>query len=468
LAGPTDLIRRLRRSAFAFPLAAAVALGILVISEIAYSDATRSVELVETRQQARMAAGAIRRTIYEAESAQRGYLLTGRPEMLARVETISGQADRAIELLHRLYDAEPETAALVAGLETELRAEFEGLRETARRLRPEGGDLLPGSIGDAELGHAAAARSLADRLASIESTRIAEARERLNATMLQSRIGLSAMVALSLLALFMYLRQKSTLERQVADEAGRVADQRDRLEAEVTARTSQLRELAQHLQTVREDERSRLARELHDELGALLTAAKLDAARLKSRLGGQTEVLDRLAHLNEQLNSGIALKRRIIEDLRPSSLSNLGLVAALEILLREWSQRTEIDVEGDLRQTGRLTPAAELTAFRLVQEALTNVAKYAKATRVRVRLAPAAGDAGRVQVGVSDNGVGFDVASSERRSTHGLLGMRYRVEAEGGTLSVTSRFGEGTTVEALLPVAPPRVEPAPAEDVAAV
>jgi hypothetical protein len=92
---------------------------------------------------------------------------------------------------------------------------------------------------------------------------------------------------------------------------------------------------------VREEERGHLARELHDELGALLTAAKLDVARLKSRLGDQPpEVGQRLQHLTETLNSGIALKRRIIEDLRPSSLSNLGLTASLEILAREFSERS--------------------------------------------------------------------------------------------------------------------------------
>ena len=109
---------------------------------------------------------------------------------------------------------------------------------------------------------------------------------------------------------------------------------------------AQLKELAQHLQTIREDERSHLARELHDELGALLTAAKLDVARLKSRLAstGTADAAERLAHLNETLNGGIALKRRIIEDLRPSSLSNLGLVAALEIQLREFAARSEIKV----------------------------------------------------------------------------------------------------------------------------
>ena len=143
-----------------------------------------------------------------------------------------------------------------------------------------------------------------------------------------------------------------------------MAGERDRLEGEVAARTAQLKELAQHLQTMREDERSRLARELHDELGALLTAAKLDVARLKSRLGASAtpDAAERLAHLNETLNGGIALKRRIIEDLRPSSLSNLGLVAALEILLREFAARSEIAVDRQSRAGRASSPAAQLTS----------------------------------------------------------------------------------------------------------
>src|SRR5206468_5393526 len=142
----------------------------------------------------------------------------------------------------------------------------------------------------------------------------------------------------------------AALDRQRAVQQEVIQAERDNLEAEVAARTAQLRELALHLQTVREDERSHLARELHDELGALLTAAKLDAARLKSRLGTMMtpEVRERMAHLNEALNNGIALKRRIIEDLRPSSLSNLGLAAALEILVREFSARMELNVQCEL------------------------------------------------------------------------------------------------------------------------
>ena len=196
--------------------------------------------------------------------------------------------------------------------------------------------------------------------------------------------------------------------------------------------------------------RSHLARELHDELGALLTSSKLDVARLKSRLGVLTPaVAERIQHLTVGLNSGIALKRRIIEDLRPSSLSNLGLVAALEILVREWGERSEIKVDSDF-QPVQLLPSAELTVYRLVQEALTNISKYAQASEVQVRLSA---DEGRVLVTVRDNGIGFDV-DAPQLSAHGLLGMRYRLETDGGTLLLKSSAGGGTVIEAHLPESP--------------
>jgi signal transduction histidine kinase len=226
--------------------------------------------------------------------------------------------------------------------------------------------------------------------------------------------------------------------------------ERDLLETQVKGRTLQLTELAQHLQSAREDERSRLARDLHDELGALLTAAKLDVARLKPRLGTITpEAAERLAHLNETLNSGIALKRRIIEDLRPSSLNNLGLVAALEILGREFEQASgvKVDLALDIVQ---LKPSSELTVYRLVQEALTNITKYAQARNVAVRVTDA-GD--KAEVSVKDDGIGFDTRVA-RPSSHGLLGMRYRVEAEGGEMHLESTPGEGTLIRASLPVIP--------------
>jgi signal transduction histidine kinase len=225
--------------------------------------------------------------------------------------------------------------------------------------------------------------------------------------------------------------------------------ERLRLEAEVAARTAQLTELANHLQRAREDERNRLARDLHDELGSLLTSAKLDAARIRARLAGTApEALERLAHLVGTLDSIIALKRRIVEDLRPSALGHLGLVATLEILAREFGKSAGLEMHGALAPV-RLAPAAELVVYRGVQEALTNIAKHAHARQVWITLGE---HEGRAVASVRDDGAGFD-AGARPRSAFGLVGMRYRVEAEGGTLAVRAAPGQGTLIEMTLPLA---------------
>ncbi|MEO8082122.1 MAG: CHASE3 domain-containing protein [Caldimonas sp.] len=447
---PLTLISRLRSSVYAFPLAALAALAMLVISEASYRDASNAIGSLGERGQARIELQTLRVALYQAESAQRGFLLTDRPEYLVSYRASLPVAQAAIAALSDAYRDDPDSAELVKRLASVTDAKFSELAETIQ-YHDEGKadlwrELVLSNIGKEKMEEA---RALSDRLLTRENSQILIGRQGVVQTLMLNRIGVAAMTAVSLLALFMYLRRTSELDHRTLEESIRVADERDRLENEVATRTAQLRELAQHLQTIREDERSHLARELHDELGALLTAAKLDAARLKSRLGAAApEVLTRLAHLNDTLNSGIALKRRIIEDLRPSSLSNLGLVAALEILLREFASRSDIAVASDLFPV-ELDPACELTVYRLVQEALTNVAKYAKARKVTVTLAPEGIDQARVAV--EDDGVGFDTALP-RASTHGLLGMRYRVEAEGGTMKLRSAPGQGTVIEALLPV----------------
>jgi signal transduction histidine kinase len=252
---------------------------------------------------------------------------------------------------------------------------------------------------------------------------------------------------IGLLALFMYLRQGLALKMQEQEQQRLLQAERDRLEIEVKQRTTQLTELARHLQSAHEYERNRLARDLHDELGALLTSAKLDAARIKSRLlGTAPEALERLEHLVGTLNSSIALGRRIVEDLRPSTLSNLGLAATLEILAREFAERAGVQVHCQLQDV-TLEAKSELVIYRVVQEAITNISKYASATHVWITLAERDG---QVEVSVRDDGVGFD-ATAPRSSAYGLMGMRFRVEAEGGTLTVTSDVGQGTLIHVRLP-----------------
>ena len=189
------------------------------------------------------------------------------------------------------------------------------------------------------------------------------------------------------------------------------------------------------------------ARRQADLLELKHEAAKLDVARLKSRIGpSQPEAIERITHLTGTLNNGIALKRRIVEDLRPSSLSHLGLVASLEILAREFEERSEITVSTDL-ETVELGGSAQLTTYRLVQESLTNIGKYAKATQIVISLI---NQGGYCTIEVSDNGSGFDTGRITA-SSHGINGMRHRVEAAGGKLTVISTPGAGTRISAVLP-----------------
>ncbi len=266
------------------------------------------------------------------------------------------------------------------------------------------------------------------------------------------KIAVVAMLAVSVLLLLLYLRQRRKLEATRVDVAETA---RAELQAQFDSHTQEFAELARHLQTAREDERSRLARALHDELGALLTAAKLDAARIKTRVAAVApEALERLAHLNDALNRIIALTRRITEDLRPSTLSNLGLVPALEILARDFAAGADIRIDCALEPVA-LSPQRELTIFRLVQEALNNAAKHARARVVKIELAPQGGQA---CVRVSDDGVGFQMVGSKFGS-YGLLGMRYRIEGDGGTLRIESAPGAGATLSARLPLTLPLTLP---------
>ena len=254
------------------------------------------------------------------------------------------------------------------------------------------------------------------------------------------------------LALLCVAQRQQATRRQAAQQQRTLVREREQLRQSARERTDALERLATHLQQVREAERDQLARELHDELGALLTAAKLDVARLKSHLGPRhPEAVQRLQHLADMLNHGIALKRRIIEELRPSTLSNLGLAASLEILAQQFSEQSGVAVELSVEAV-ELDEDRQLTVYRVVQESLSNVARHGQAARACIAL-HAVADA--VHVEVHDDGRGFDPAQAQR-ATHGLAGMHHRVHAAGGRLQVDTAPGRGTRVRALLPRMAPR------------
>jgi signal transduction histidine kinase len=394
----------------------------------------------------------LQQSVLDAESSQRGYLLIGRDEYLEPYVKALEDIAEALRALDTYYAAEPEALAVLATLHAAIETKLSALALTIRLHQESGRDASAGIVvSDIGREQMATIRTLSAELLQHEARKVAAGRADLQATLMLARIGVAALSVLSLLALFLYLRQTAALRSQQLELKRSIQAERDRLDVEVRQRTAQLTELTKHLLSAREDERNRLARDLHDELGALLTSAKLDAARIRSRLTGSApEALERLNHLVETLNASIALGRRIIEDLRPSTLANLGLVATLEILAREFTERSAIEVHCALQPVPLQAPA-EIAVYRVVQEAITNISKYAKASQVWLALAAIDG---RVEITIRDDGVGFDPAH-RAQSAYGLVGMRFRVEAEGGTLAIESAPGQGSLIRVSLPASAP-------------
>lgn len=434
--------------AISLPFALLAALLLIGINEVGHKRSQDAVQAMSHGQQTRNAANRLLQSMLDAETGQRGYLLTGNEGYLEPYDKAVITVQTNLEELHTQYLHSTEDLqqfALLARAVSRKLAEM----ELSLRLRRQGNEDAWKFILFTDVGreHMDSIRQLAHKLIERSSRKIQEHQSQIVQSLMLSRIGIATVTAIGLLAFYMYLRQARTLQQISQREQDVLEHERERLEGLVRERTASLSELASHLQQVREDERGFLARELHDELGALLTSAKLDVARLKSKIDHQApDIAERLKHLNETLNSGIALKRRIIEDLRPSSLSNLGLTAALEILTREHAEGAGIEVETNLEAV-ELTEATQLTVYRLVQEALTNISKYAKAKKVLVTVH---GYPTHVAVQVRDDGAGFDPAAVGPTS-HGLAGMRHRVEAAGGRLTITSSPDSGTLISAVLP-----------------
>ncbi len=434
--------------AISLPLAVLAAAFLIFINEASFRKSTEAAANIEEAQLTRGAINKLLQHMLDAETGQRGYLLTGDSRYLEPYNTALADIGQNLDALRQLFTPYPPQLAEFALMSRHVSRKLAEM-DLSVRMRKEGNEDAWKFVLTTDVGkeHMEAIREQSAKLAASSVSKMEQGQEQIRRTLQLSRIGVATMALAGLLAFYMYLMQTKALLASGRREQESLQRERDFLEVQVRERTANLAELATHLQNVREDERGHLARELHDELGALLTAAKLDVARLKSRLAGNLpEAAERLAHLTNTLNSGIALKRRIVEDLRPSSLSHLGLVASLEILAREFEERSGLSITTDL-ETVELGGSAQLTVYRLVQESLTNIGKYAEARQAEISLHDFDG---YITVEVKDDGKGFKVANVGPGS-HGLAGMRHRVEAAGGRLTVTSTEGEGSVISAVLP-----------------
>jgi signal transduction histidine kinase len=234
----------------------------------------------------------------------------------------------------------------------------------------------------------------------------------------------------------------------------------DGLERRVAERTEQLRELSHHLETMRETERTRIAREIHDELGSLLVALKMDIDWMARRVGDAAQrepLLDKCQRMGGLVGTAVDAVGRIITDLRPSILDHQGLWAALEWQAQEFelagSDERELDfkifVAADVPppEGGRA-----IAVFRIFQEVLSNIARHAQARQVWIRIDADAPPGPVLYLQVRDDGVGAAPEALNDPRSYGVLGMRERAAHFGGRLSIESRPRQGTTVRLVMPL----------------
>jgi PAS domain S-box-containing protein len=242
----------------------------------------------------------------------------------------------------------------------------------------------------------------------------------------------------------------------------------------LTEALEQLRDLAAYSHTVREEERTRIAREVHDELGSLLVALKMDVGWLDKRLQdlgvlSQDQALRntmraKCQNMGLQIETAVNNVGRIITDLRPSILDHQGLWAALDWQAHEFVQSAELtldwqmEVDAALADAGTLPQATSIAIFRIFQEMLSNVGRHAKASQVRIAILASAQ---LISITVQDNGKGAPVHAFEAVNAYGVMGMRERARPLGGSLEISSEVGQGTCVQLRIRLVQSSISPPP-------
>lgn len=443
-------------------------LAAMLVPLVALAFAERALRELEGAQRATAAAlGApaaaeeVAGLVASAEASLRDYLATGREAALQPYAAALPQIESRIQALGQPLRTGGEAAPLeaVSRFEQLIREKLAGMARAAdlfkQGARAPAFEALvtgPGRMDEIR----GAARAVATEAPRQAALGVDSGSERI----LKARIATGLLAAFSVALIFivgMFAR------REVASRERRtqgMLDDRNRLERAVEKRTAEISELSNHLQQIAEAERAKLARDIHDELGSLLVACKMDAAWAHNRVRGtDAPAAAKLQGLLGVLDQAIAIKRRVTEELHPTLLDNLGLGAAIQWHVKDVCGRAGLLPEVNVpAQEIELADPVAVALFRIVQEALTNTVKYAAARKVSVALSRSPAGVALV---VADDGVGLPPPAGRREAAHGILGMRERVRALRGELVIKSKPNAGTSIEVFVPMAAPgrRSEP---------
>ncbi|MBL8475216.1 MAG: sensor histidine kinase [Methyloversatilis sp.] len=444
-----SVLMRLARFRWGALLVVAVGIAFTVISETTFQSMQRAREEIDA---SRLSLAALNDLVFDnAQVTMTEARYIEEPSVdhlqqhLIAAQRLASAADEVVGWAMR-RQIDPERIALVRSVSV---AEAEELK----RLRALPADASPVEVMDVFLPPVVAQEPLRDALEPLVKTERAYLEEQmalLGEEIEHQRSVAIAVVAIGVLLLILLLRAYSMRSQVELATANRLREARDELDALVRVRTEELSELASHLQTEAERQKSSLARELHDELGSILTASRMEASMLlrRARKQGSPDV-DSLARVCDILEQGVQIKRRVIEGLVPTVLTHLGLLPALEALADETRASAPFELVLQLPDALELDRDRGIAIYRVVQEALTNIRKHAQASRVTITLSVADG---KIALEIVDDGVGIAAGSRGKTGSHGLLGMKYRADALGGSFRIGPAPGRGTQLSLSLPL----------------
>jgi signal transduction histidine kinase len=431
-----------------------LSVGILVFSEFGY----RRLELANRQSTSALEMQTrltdVIASIIDAETGQRGYLLTGDPTYLEPYKAALQKLDPALAELRDTIgrDGSPAAQERLTKISSLIGRKVNELESTLALLDKSGREaafqLIDTGIGKRTMDEI---RSEAGAMANELRTSVSTGLTRWTQDIEFARVGMVLMTAftMALLLLVWTLARRELARRE--EQQRRLAQEQVRLERLVAERTAELSELSSYLQSVREEEKSKLARDIHDELGGVLVGAKMDVAwAIEHTRGDDVGVTAKLERAVKMLDEGVDIKRRVIEDLRPTLLDNLGLAAALDWQVRGTCERAGLGCALNLGELDtELPPPVAIALYRIVQEALTNVVKYAKARNVNVEMVRT--DDG-VSILLEDDGIGLPADAENNALSHGISGMRQRVRALHGEFRIHAKPGGGTLLEVHIPL----------------
>ena len=410
--------------------------------------ANERVHALQLREQALIEFAAL---VTNAESAQRGYLLTGEGAYLQPYSEAVSKITQALDRLHQTYGQDGngdvfQKLSLLTG------KKLGELADSVALYKKRTGSSAVNVVGT-DVGK----RTMDEIVGIVGVMQADEAAELASATAQWqtdfrfwrwiAAIAAVLNIALVVLATYLVLGDMRRRSRQTVS----LRDQKLELERQVEARTEQLTALSTHLQGVSEQEKSALSRELHDELGGLLVAARMDLSWLQQRVSSSDPGIEqRFKRIHESLSAGVDLKRRVVEELRPTLLDNMGLYAALRWQFKETCRHIGLKCTESIPETElKFNPDAAIGVFRVAQEALTNILKHADAKSAALSI-DISGD--MFELRVRDDGKGVPRSRIDASPSHGIAAMRHRAAGLGGTLELTAAPGGGTLVTARFPL----------------